>query len=137
MWQYRAKVARVVDGDTVDLVLDAGFRIQTQQRVRMARINAPERSDLEAWQRAKDALTQALDGPLWVQTLKTNTLSWGPIDEADSFDRFLTWAFQTEEDMKRFRYSSSVNAWLVTAGFAVRYMLPRLGWPIDGVPDTI
>ena len=36
MWTYRAKVIRVVDGDTVDVDIDLGFGIwQKNERVRI------------------------------------------------------------------------------------------------------
>ncbi|VFM96173.1 MAG: micrococcal nuclease [Candidatus Kentron sp. G] len=41
--RYRCSVSRVVDGDTVDLVVDLGFRIRIDVRVRLAGIDAPER----------------------------------------------------------------------------------------------
>ena len=43
MYNYEAKVTRVVDGDTVDCDIDLGFGIHTHQRIRLAGINAPER----------------------------------------------------------------------------------------------
>lgn len=42
MYQYKAKVERVVDGDTIDIVIDLGFKITTNQRIRLADINTPE-----------------------------------------------------------------------------------------------
>ena len=42
MWTYQARLLRVVDGDTVDLILDLGFDIHLNQRVRLAGLNAPE-----------------------------------------------------------------------------------------------
>ncbi len=42
-YTYRATVARVIDGDTVDLVIDLGFKMTTEQRIRLARINTPEK----------------------------------------------------------------------------------------------
>lgn len=42
MYQYKAHVDRVVDGDTLDLIIDLGFKITTHQRIRLAGINAPE-----------------------------------------------------------------------------------------------
>jgi len=41
--RYRCSVSRVVDGDTIDLVVDLGFRISINIRVRLADIDAPER----------------------------------------------------------------------------------------------
>lgn len=51
MYEYLATVVRVVDGDTVDIDIDLGFRIHTSQRVRLQGINAPEVST----QAGKDA----------------------------------------------------------------------------------
>jgi len=42
MYQYKATVERVVDGDTLDVVIDLGFKITTNQRIRLAGINTPE-----------------------------------------------------------------------------------------------
>ncbi|HPE84498.1 MAG TPA: thermonuclease family protein [Aequorivita sp.] len=42
MYQYKAKIARVVDGDTMDIIVDLGFKITTNQRIRLKGINTPE-----------------------------------------------------------------------------------------------
>ncbi len=42
MYHYKAKVEKVVDGDTIDVIIDLGFKITTFQRIRFARINTPE-----------------------------------------------------------------------------------------------
>ncbi len=42
MYQYRAKVLRWIDGDTVDLEIDLGFRVRLEQRARLAGLNTPE-----------------------------------------------------------------------------------------------
>ena len=43
MYEYRVKeVAKVVDGDTVDLVLDLGFSLYKKERCRVAGIDTPE-----------------------------------------------------------------------------------------------
>ena len=42
MYQYEAKIVRVVDGDTMDIVIDLGFKITTNQRIRLKGINTPE-----------------------------------------------------------------------------------------------
>ena len=43
MWTYRAKVVRVIDGDTVDVDIDLGFGIwQKNERVRIMGIDTPE-----------------------------------------------------------------------------------------------
>lgn len=42
MFEYKCKIDRVVDGDTVDLWVDLGFKIQIHERFRLYGINAPE-----------------------------------------------------------------------------------------------
>lgn len=42
MYKYKAKVKRIVNGDTIDVVIDLGFKITTNQRIRLQGINTPE-----------------------------------------------------------------------------------------------
>ena len=42
MYEYGCKVTRVVDGDTVDCILDLGFSILHKCRVRLFAIDTPE-----------------------------------------------------------------------------------------------
>jgi micrococcal nuclease len=42
MWNYAAKVLKVVDADTLDLECDLGFRVKLGIRLRLMGINAPE-----------------------------------------------------------------------------------------------
>ena len=41
-YNYDVEVKRVVDGDTVDVMIDLGFNTHIKKRVRMYGINAPE-----------------------------------------------------------------------------------------------
>ncbi len=42
MYEYKCTVDRVVDGDTIDVVLDLGFDIKFKSRVRLYGIDTPE-----------------------------------------------------------------------------------------------
>ena len=42
MYTYEAQVTRVVDGDTIDALVDLGFDIHKSIRIRLAGMNAPE-----------------------------------------------------------------------------------------------
>lgn len=43
MWEYRAKIVNIVDGDTVDVDIDLGFGITLQdERVRIKGIDTPD-----------------------------------------------------------------------------------------------
>ena len=54
MYEYAAKVDRVVDGDTVDVTLDLGFSIQYQARVRLLGINTPESRTRDKAEKAEE-----------------------------------------------------------------------------------
>ena len=59
MYHYKAKAERVIDGDTLDVNIDLGFKITTVQRIRLARINTPEtynvKKDTEEYQKGMSA----------------------------------------------------------------------------------
>mgnify|MGYP003111057711 FL=1 len=42
MYEYKCKVTRVVDGDTIDALIDLGFDIKYSSRVRLYGIDTPE-----------------------------------------------------------------------------------------------
>ena len=57
MYEYKARVHRIIDGDTVDVVIDLGFEMTTRQRIRLYGIDTPETRtrDLEEKKRGKAA----------------------------------------------------------------------------------
>jgi micrococcal nuclease len=59
MYTYKAKLNRVIDGDTVNLTIDLGFRLTYTANCRLAGINAPEMNTDEG-KTAKVALMQML-----------------------------------------------------------------------------
>lgn len=42
MFQYEAQVKRIIDGDTLDLMIDLGFNVHALATVRLAHVNTPE-----------------------------------------------------------------------------------------------
>ncbi len=59
MYNYKAKVVRWVDGDTLLVEVDLGFYVLTIQKIRLARINAPEMRSAVAY-RERQANTPEL-----------------------------------------------------------------------------
>ena len=76
MYKYKAKVARVVDGDTVDLDVDLGFHITIRLRGRLSNVDTPERGHT-LWNTATEMLENLLveqadeDGYILIKTEKT------------------------------------------------------------------
>ena len=59
MYEYKCKVKRVVDGDTMDVILDLGFDILHSVRVRLAGIDTPESRTRDLDEKARGKLSKA------------------------------------------------------------------------------
>jgi micrococcal nuclease len=85
MYEYRARIARVIDGDTVEAEIDLGFHVTLTVTLRLAGINAPETKGTErprglAATRYLDSLITDLTGgtsELTVRTQKDVTEKYG------------------------------------------------------------
>lgn len=110
MHEYKAKLLRIVDGDTVDLAVDAGFDIWFNARFRLYGINAAEirTKNLEEKARglaAKDWLADKLkDKEIVIQTYKE--------DKQEKYGRYLA---------KIFVDGVNLNDLMVQEGFAKVY----------------
>lgn len=101
-YEYRCQLVRVVDGDTVEVNVDVGFRLSVRTPVRLAGINAPE-MNTAAGHEAKDWLEEHLPEELTIQTVKPQ----------DKYGRWLGWLLAPEGD--------SWNERLVAADHATWY----------------
>tara|TARA_R100000541_G_scaffold28126_1_gene37454 strand:- start:623 stop:1045 length:423 start_codon:yes stop_codon:yes gene_type:complete len=59
MYEYSCKVDRVVDGDTIDVVLDLGFDILYRCRVRLYGIDTPESRTRDKDEKVRGKLASA------------------------------------------------------------------------------
>jgi len=57
MYEYNAKLIRVIDGDTIDALIDLGFNVWVKKRIRLYGIDTPETrtKDLEEKKAGKAA----------------------------------------------------------------------------------
>jgi micrococcal nuclease len=114
MYQYKAKVLKVLDGDTVDIDLDLGFNIVlASQRVRMAGIDTPESRTTNSEEKvrgqlSKKKLAEKLPVGSWVkiETQKSDS-------NDDKFGRILA-VFIMED-------GTSLNQWMIDNNYAVLY----------------
>jgi micrococcal nuclease len=58
-----ATIENVVDGDTVDTIIDLGFKISSKQRLRLARVDTPERNQ-PGYAMAKDFVAETVQGKM-------------------------------------------------------------------------
>jgi micrococcal nuclease len=59
MYEYSCKVERVVDGDTIDVILDLGFDILYKSRVRLYGIDTPESRTRNLDEKARGKMASA------------------------------------------------------------------------------
>ena len=114
MYEYRVKqVLKVVDGDTIDVIIDLGFDVSFTSRVRLAGIDTPESRTTDAREKilgveVKDYLKKALEGAtdIVIRTEKA--------DSSEKYGRILGWLFIN-------RQTDSLNMELVNKGYAWSY----------------
>lgn len=122
MYEYRAKIIKIVDGDTVDVDIDLGFDvILSNQRVRLHGIDTPESRTRDAEEKefgllSKKFLTSFLPKGSF-QTLVTEVDRDGD-DARGKFGRILG-KFKVY-DAKRDR-ETTINELMIAEGYAVGY----------------
>jgi micrococcal nuclease len=88
LYHYRATVDRVVDGDTIDVILDLGFDLKMDSRIRFAGINAPESRTRDAVEKeAGLAAKHYVEN--WVGALEHKVIIATQLDERGKFGRVL------------------------------------------------
>lgn len=77
MYEYRAEVDRVIDGDTCVLLIDLGLRTYCKAFIRLAHVDAPEKKQ-RLGAKAKARFAELLsDGPLLIKTYKDKQEKYG------------------------------------------------------------
>lgn len=92
MWDYRAKVHDVTDGDTLVLLIDQGLYSRQQEAIRLLNVSAPEHNQLGGMETKKFVTDWLLfrntnfEWPLKVVTVKNTSIE--PIEKR-TFTRYL------------------------------------------------
>jgi endonuclease YncB( thermonuclease family) len=94
---YQAELVRVVDSDTVDLVIDLGFDTSRRERFRLYGIDAPG-TITAAGKEAKKWLWDTLQPleAIYVQTIQLETKA-----KRDKYGRFLAVLYKSEAGMEQ------------------------------------
>jgi micrococcal nuclease len=75
MYEYKATIVNVIDGDTVDAQVDLGFKVTTHQRLRIAHIDTPERGQPGFTEAGNAMRDMVLNKPVTICTQKIS--KWG------------------------------------------------------------
>lgn len=119
MYTYNAEVARVVDGDTVDLYIDLGFNTFIKERARLYGINTPETRtrDIEEKKKGLEAKQYLID---WVKKHKNKVTIKTELDKKGKYGRILAtlWGKDEYDSNKNI---PSANELLLENGHAIEY----------------
>lgn len=111
---YKAFVDKVVDGDTLNVTLDLGFKIRHKEILRLAKINAPEK-DTKEGQKSSSALKRILAKVKFL-VIKTN--------KTDIYGRYVADIFFLENETDVQKVSDEgiyLNQILLDKGLAEKF----------------
>jgi micrococcal nuclease len=115
MYEYFVKeVKNVVDGDTIDVIIDLGFDILFSSRVRLAGIDTPESRTTDKAEKAlgieaKEYLKKQL------KDAKSVVIRTEKMDSSEKYGRILGWVYVNGE-------SESINNKMINDGYAWGYL---------------
>ena len=115
MYEYFVdEVKNVVDGDTIDVVIDLGFDILFASRVRLAGIDTPESRTTDKAEKAlgieaKEYLKKQL------KDAKSVVIRTEKMNSSEKYGRILGWVYVNGE-------SESVNNKMINDGYAWGYL---------------
>jgi micrococcal nuclease len=111
---YVRKVEGVVDGDTIDVLIDLGFDILFASRVRLAGIDTPESRTKDLAEKAlgleaKEYLKKAL------KDAKSVVIKTEKMDSSEKYGRILGWVYINGDTV-------SLNDMMINDGYAWGYL---------------
>ena len=115
MYEYFVEeVKNVVDGDTIDVIIDLGFDILFASRVRLAGIDTPESRTTDKAEKAlgieaKEYLKKQL------KDAKSVVIRTEKMNSSEKYGRILGWVYVNGE-------SESVNNKMINDGYAWGYL---------------
>ena len=115
MYEYFVEeVKNVVDGDTIDVVIDLGFDILFASRVRLAGIDTPESRTTDKAEKAlgleaKEYLKKQL------KDAKSVVIRTEKMNSSEKYGRILGWVYVNGE-------SESINNKMINDGYAWGYL---------------
>ena len=88
LFHYKAMVDRVIDGDTIDVVLDLGFDISYRGRIRFEGINAPESRTRDAVEKQAGLAAKRYVED-WINGLEKKVIIQTSLDDRGKYGRIL------------------------------------------------
>lgn len=115
MYEYFVKeVKKVVDGDTIDVVIDLGFSILFESRVRLAGIDTPESRTTDKMEKALGLESKKyLESK--IKAAKNVVIKTEKLDSSEKYGRILGWVYLDGS-------GNSLNHEMIEKGYAWGYL---------------
>jgi micrococcal nuclease len=115
MFEYYVKeVTKVVDGDTIDGIIDLGFDISFSSRVRLAGIDTPESRTTDKMEKALGLECKKYLADR-IKAAKTVVIKTEKLDSSEKYGRILGWLYLDGE-------GNSINNEMIENGYAWGYL---------------
>ena len=114
---YRGKLERVVDGDTIDALIDVGFDIWIKKRIRYSGIDTWESRTRDLAEKAKGLEAKARNKELLEKVSSKSGYFRLKSHGVGKYGRVLGEIFITDKDCKQY----NINKQLITEGHAYVY----------------
>ena len=115
MYEYFVReVKKVVDGDTIDVVIDLGFSILFESRVRLAGIDTPESRTTDKMEKAL-GLESKKYLEYRIKAARTVVIKTEKLDSSEKYGRILGWIYLDGE-------GNSLNTEMIEKGYAWGYL---------------
>jgi micrococcal nuclease len=115
MYEYFVReVKKIVDGDTIDVVIDLGFSILFESRVRLAGIDTPESRTADKMEKALGLESKKyLESR--IKAAKNVVIKTEKLDSSEKYGRILGWIYLDGE-------GNSLNTEMIEKGYAWGYL---------------
>lgn len=115
MYEYFVReVKNVVDGDTIDVVIDLGFSILFESRVRLAGIDTPESRTTDKREKALGLEAKKFLAEK-IKAAKNIVIKTEKLDSSEKYGRILGWLYLDGD-------GNSVNHEMIEKGYAWGYL---------------
>lgn len=115
MYEYYVKeVTKVVDGDTIDVIIDLGFSILFSSRVRLAGIDTPESRTTDKVEKALGLESKKFLEEK-IKAAKNVVIKTEKLDSSEKYGRILGWLYLDGD-------GTSINTEMIEKGYAWGYL---------------
>jgi len=126
VYEYNAKLSKVIDGDTIDADIDLGFQTFIKQRIKLYGVDTPQSrskvaTEKEEGIKAKNKLIELLPRDFNVRTVLNRRGVRTVLNRRGKFGRVLGHVYVIDSDGKEI----NINETMIKEGYATKYFTEK------------